>query len=256
MTNTAVITPFGLFEYPRMPFNLRYAAQSFQLFMDQIFCGLGLLFVYIQDVLIGSLNHEKPKRQLREVFEHLEQYGITVNPKKCTFGQIKIDFLGRHLDTHGISPLSEKTQSIIDHPIPESVKNPRRFLGMVNYYGKFIPNYAQILQPLTDLFKGNPKHFTVTPEAESAFTAAKQQLSKAIISNHLDTSSATLIVLKTDASGVAVGAVLQQIVNRQIRSLPFFTGKLTPTETSQMLSTYFGRTPIHQIHRPKTANLY
>nr|CDS31407.1 gag pol polyprotein [Hymenolepis microstoma] len=193
IVKTAVITPFGLFEY------------------------LHFVFTYIDDVLIASSNPDEHKQHLRQVFERLQQYGITVNPEKCKFGHKEIDFLGHHISGRGIIPFPEKTQSILSYPAPQSVKSLRRFLGVVNYYGRFISKCAHVLQPLTDLLKGNPKHFKMTSEAEAAFSVVKQELSKATTLNHLDTSSGTRLVLKTDASQVAVGAVLQQ--------------KLTTTET-------------------------
>nr|CDS27171.2 gag pol polyprotein [Hymenolepis microstoma] len=123
------------------------------------------------------------------------------------------------------------TQSILNYPTPQSVKSLRRFLGVVNYYGRFIPNCAHILQPLTDLLKGNPKHFKMTSEAESAFSVVKQELAKATTLNYLDTSSGTRLVLKTDASQVAVGAVIQQVVKCETQPLSFYSKKLTTTET-------------------------
>ena len=158
IAKTAVITPFGLLEYLRMPFGLRNAAQSLQRFIDQVFRGLEFVYAYTDDVLIASSNPEEHKLHSRQVFQRLDQYGITTNPEKCIFGQTEIDFLGHRNDEHGISSLSKKIQSIVDYPVPQSVKSLRRFLGMVNYYRRFIPNWAQILHPLTDLLKGNAKH--------------------------------------------------------------------------------------------------
>nr|CUU97467.1 gag pol polyprotein [Hymenolepis microstoma] len=150
IAKTAIITPFGLFEYLRMPFGLRNAAQSFQRFMDQVFRGLDFVFTYIDDVLIASTNKDEHKQHLRQVFGRLQQYGITVNPEKCKFGRSEIEFLGHHINGRGIKPLPEKTQSILNYPTPQSVKSLRRFLGVVNYYGRFISNCAHILQPPYD----------------------------------------------------------------------------------------------------------
>nr|CDS30016.1 gag pol polyprotein [Hymenolepis microstoma] len=172
---TVVITPFGLFEYLRMPFGLRNAAQSFQRFMDQDFRGLDFVFTYFDDVLIASSNLEEHKQHLQQVFERLQQYGITVNSEKC---------------------------KVVHTPAP-----------------------------LTDLPNGNRKPFIMTSEAETAFSEVKQELSKATTLNHLDTSSQTCLVLKTDASQLAVGAVLQQVVEGETQPLSFFSKKLTTTET-------------------------
>nr|CDS32283.1 gag pol polyprotein [Hymenolepis microstoma] len=193
---TTVVTPFGLFEYLGMPFDLRNAVQPYQLFKDQVFHGLDFVFTYIDDVLIASSNPEEHKQPPRHVFERLQQYGISVNPEKCKFGHAEIDFIGHHINGR-----------------------------VVNYYRRFTPNCAQVFQPLTDL------HFMMTSEAESAFSSVKQELSKATTLNHLDTSNETHIFLKIDASQVAVGAVLQHIVKSEIQPLSFFSKKLIPTET-------------------------
>ena len=118
IAKTAVITPFGLFEYLRMPFGLRNAAQSFQRFIDQVFRGLDFVYAYIDDVLIASSDPDEHKLHLRQVFQRLDQYGITANPEKCNFGQTEIDFLGHHIDEHGISPLPEKSESIVHYSLP------------------------------------------------------------------------------------------------------------------------------------------
>ncbi|CAH8611522.1 unnamed protein product [Dicrocoelium dendriticum] len=231
IAKTAVITPFGLYEFTRMPFGLRNAAQSFQRFMDQVLRGLDFVFVYIDDVLIASATPEEHLNHLRQVFERFDHHGITINPDKCLFGQCSVDFLGHKIDSKGISPIPEKTQAIMDYPLPQSVKNLRRFLGMVNYYGRFIDNCAAVLQPLTDLLKGNPKKFIITPEAETAFVAIKQKLSQVTSLSYLDTDEKATLVLKTDASQSAVGAVLQQLIGNEIQPLSFFSRKLQPAQT-------------------------
>nr|CDS27572.2 gag pol polyprotein [Hymenolepis microstoma] len=230
IAKTAVIIPFGLFEYLRMPFGIRNATQSFQRFMDQVFRGLDFVFTYIDDVLIASSNPDEHKQHLRQVFERLQQYRITANPEKCKFGHTEIDLLGHHISGCGITPLPEKTQTILNYLALQSVKSLRRFLGVVNYYGRFIPTCAHVLQPLTDLLKDNPKHFKMTSKAESASSVVKQELSKVTTLNHLDTSRGTRLVLKTDSSQVAVGAVLQKVVRGETQPLSFFSKKLTTTE--------------------------
>ena len=86
ISKTAITTPFGLFEFQRMPFGLRNAAQTFQHFMDQVLCGLDFCYIYINDVLIASNTPEEHKVHLRLVVQHFKQYGILINPAKCVFG--------------------------------------------------------------------------------------------------------------------------------------------------------------------------
>nr|CDS25719.1 gag pol polyprotein [Hymenolepis microstoma] len=104
--------------------------------MNQDFHGLDFV------VLIASSNPDEHKRHLRQMFRRLQQYGFEVNPKKCKFSHAEIDFLSHHINGRGITSLPEKTQSIMDYPIPQSVKSLRRLLGVVNYYGRFMPNCA------------------------------------------------------------------------------------------------------------------
>ena len=104
---TAVTTPFGLFEFLRMPFGLRNAAQSFQRFMDQVLQGLHFSFTYIDDILIASSSPEEHKHHLRLVLTRLQEHGICVNPSKCVWGASQLDFLGHRVDSHGIRPLED-----------------------------------------------------------------------------------------------------------------------------------------------------
>ncbi|CAH8609818.1 unnamed protein product [Dicrocoelium dendriticum] len=238
IAKTAVITPFGLYEFLRMPFGLRNAAQSFQRFMDQVLRGLDFVYVYIDDVLIASATPDEHLSHLRMVFERFENHGININPDKCKFGQPTVEFLGHKIDGEGIKPLPDKSQAILDYPMPQSVRSLRRFLGMINYYGRFIPNCADLLHPLTDLLKGNSKTFTITPEVEAAFTAVKQKFSEVTSLHHLNTTEDATLVLKTDASSSAVGAVLQQLVDNEFQPLSFFSRKLQP---AQVRYSTFGR---------------
>ena len=102
---TAVTTPFGLFEFVRMPFGLRNAAQTFQRFMDQVLQGIPSVYVYIDDVLIASSTHEQHIQDLKAVFTRLSAHGILINPNKCQFATPSLTFLGHHIDCHGISPV-------------------------------------------------------------------------------------------------------------------------------------------------------
>ena len=112
--NTAIITPFGLFEFLRMPFGLRNAAQSFQRFIDSVLRGLDFCFGYIDDLLIASANHTEHLQHLRLVLEHLAANGLTINTGKCIFGIPSLDFLGHHVSSDGIRPLEDNIQTICD----------------------------------------------------------------------------------------------------------------------------------------------
>ena len=227
---TAVITPFGLFEFLRMPFGLRNAAQTFQRFIDQVLRGLPFAYVYIDDVLIASATPEEHQHHLRQVFERLQQYRIIVNPLKCQLGVSSLQFLGHHVDKDGITPLLERVSTIENYPQPTSQRKLREFLGILNFYRRFIPNGAHLLHPLTSLLSNkSAKSFAWSTEASDSFKAAKDALAQATVLNHPVPDAPTNIM--TDASDMAVGAVLQQYIDGRWTPLAYFSRKLTSTET-------------------------
>ncbi|GFS84591.1 hypothetical protein NPIL_179691 [Nephila pilipes] len=144
---TAIITPFGLFEFPFLNFGLCSAAQTFQRFINEVLRGLDYCFPYLGGILIASENHIEHKMHLEEVFTRFKNYGIVLNESKCDFGKDTIDFLGHTINDKGCTPHSEKVQAIVKFSKPVTISDLRRFLGMVNYYHRFIPNIASILSP-------------------------------------------------------------------------------------------------------------
>ena len=229
---TAVTTPFGLFEFLRMPFGLKNAAQTFQRFMDKVLRGLDFCYGYIDDILIASPNPEEHRYHLRLVLERLNEYGILINPQKCEFGVQSLNFLGHRVDSTGIHPLEEKVQVIRDFPLPTTQRKLREFLGLVNFYHRFVPNCAGILQPLNALLSGpkdRSKTLVWTDTASSAFEKIKDTLANTTLLSHPKPGALTCIM--TDASDTAVGAVLQQYINNQWKPISYFSKKLQSAET-------------------------
>ena len=103
---TAIVTPFGLFEYVYMPFGLRNAAQTFQRLMDRILGNLPYTFVYLDDIIIFSSSTQEHTMHLEELFHRLQQNGLVINPAKCEFFRGSLEFLGHHVDAQGMQPLS------------------------------------------------------------------------------------------------------------------------------------------------------
>ena len=225
---TAVTTPFGLFEFVKMPFGLRNAAQTFQRFMDQVLRGLPFAYAYIDDVLIASSTPAEHLKHLRLVFERLASYGIVVNPNKCLFGITELEFLGHNVNRHGITPLPQKVQTVRDFPLPQSQRQLCRFIGLVNFYHRFLPHCANLMQPLHSLLKGKSVSLTWTDEATASFNATKEALANASLLAY-PTPDAP-ICLMTDASDTAVGAVLQQYTRGSWSPISFFSRKLSPAE--------------------------
>ncbi|BHF71159.1 hypothetical protein SprV_0401421400 [Sparganum proliferum] len=266
---TAITTPFGLFEFIRMPFGLRNAAQSFQRFTDEILRSLPFAYAYINDILVASSSAEEHASHLRLIFDRFQQHGLQLNVDKCVFGVNSLDFLGHHVNQHGLTPLIEKVQCILSFPVPNTLTQLRRFIGLINYYRRFIPHCAATLAPLTDLLKSKAKPIELSPAAHTAFEEAKKALADATMLHHLSSDPHAQLILTTDASNSAVGAVLHQQVNNQLQPLAFFSQKLQPAQTRystfsrELLAIYLairhfrhlleGRDfSVHTDHKPLT----
>ncbi|CAH8639289.1 unnamed protein product [Schistosoma guineensis] len=226
---TATTTPFGLFEFLRMPFGLRNAAQTFQRFIDSIVRDLDFVHVYIDDLLIASSNVDEHYQHLTLLFQRLSDNGIVVNPDKCELGKREIIFLGHVIKQEGILPCEDKVQAIKEYNEPSSLKELKAFLGLVNFYRRFIPHAAERLRPLTDLLRGNPRRLEMNDSARTAFTEIKTALAQATLLAHHDPSATLSIAV--DASDVAIGAVMQQNISGSWQPLEFFSRRLTTTET-------------------------
>lgn len=229
---TAVITPFGLYEFIRMPFGLRNAAQTFQRYIDNIFRDFTFIIVYIDDIAIASKNIEEHKIHLRLVFERLRLHQIHVNAHKCEFFKTEMHFLGHILSAKGIHPTADKVSTITNFPKPNKVNELRRFIATINFYRRFIPHAAHKLNILQRLIKGNRKNDTTLlqwdTETTNAFTACKNILAECTYLSH-PVSNATL-ALFVDASNTAVGAALQQLINGEYEPLGFYSKKLTDAQ--------------------------
>lgn len=232
---TAISTPFGLFEFLRMGFGLRNASQTFQRFMNQVVQGLDFVFVYIDDILVASESEEQHRVHLGLLFERLRDFGINVNRGKCLFGVSELTFLGHRINEKGITPTDDKVQAIRDFPTPSNKKQVIRFIGMVNYYHRFLPHISELLIPLYAAGDQNRKvKFFWSAECEKNFAEIKLALCRATMLTYLDANSNLELVC--DASNLAVGAVLQQRRNNWAEPLMFFSRKLKESQTHY--STY------------------
>ena len=129
----------------------------------------------------------------------------------------------------GIRPLEEKVQAVHDFPTPSTQRQLREFLGMINFYHRFIPNCAQIVQPLNSLLTPSRKDLNWSTQATEAFTSIKKALADATLLAHPHTEAPLSIM--TDASNIAAGAVLQQLVNNSWQPISYFSRKFSPPET-------------------------
>lgn len=248
---TAIITPFGLFEFCRMTFGLRNAAQTFQRFMNHsVLQGLdtlhdpkdegqiSCLFSYLDDVIIASTSINIHRAHLHMICERFTKFGITINIDKCSFEKTIIDFLGYEVSSKGLRPLDEKIEAISNFPKPETVEELRRFLGMLNFYRSHIPNAVKHQSILNSYLHNSKKkdktRIEWTTNAEDAFLQCKQDLQKAVTLSY--PCDDVPYALMSDASNNCVGAVLQQRENNSWKPIGYFSKALT--ETQQNYATY------------------
>ena len=228
VSRTAISTPFGLFQFLCMPpaYATLHKHSNALLMVQQVLRGLDFVYAYIDDLLIASDSDDAHLRHLELLFDRLSSYGIFINPSKCIFAVPSLDFLGHHISAAGITPLQSKVQAIQVFPPPANLRKLPEFLSLVNFYRRFIPRCAKILQPLIDLLssKGSSKSFELSDAALTAFNAIKLPLAQATILMH------TPYCLMTDASNIAVGSVLQQHITGIWHPVSFFSKRLQPAE--------------------------
>ena len=163
---TAITTPFGPFNFTRTQFGLRNSGQTFQRFIDHLTRRLDFVFVYLDDLLVTCPDYKTNKKHLQILFARLAEYCIIIGPEKCQFGTTELSFLGHHVCAEGISPLPSAVDAIVNFVKPEKQRALRRYLGMVNYYHRFIPQCAAKLTPLNNLLTvANDGHTRLSPKS-------------------------------------------------------------------------------------------
>ena len=225
---TAVITPFGLFEFLRVPFGLCNAPQAFQRLMDVVCQGLDFVFVYLDDILVAGDTRAQHDRNLKLLFERLAKYGLILNLAKCRFACTELNFLGHHINAEGISPLPERVDAIVKFPRPTTTKGLQEFLGLINFYRRFICGAASILAPLVNASASKARDVTWTDDMHRSFEQARTALAN--VARLAYPIPGAPIALTTDASNVAVGATLEQWTRNAWQPLAFFSKKLRPPE--------------------------
>lgn len=214
-----------------MPFGLRNAGQTFQRTMDAVLRGLDNVFVYIDDILIASHDVEEHKEDLHKVLKRLQEHGLLIRPDKCEFGKKSINFLGHNISPEGIRPLPGRVESLKKYPLPQTPKQLRTFLGVINYYHRFIPMAAAVLRPLHRLSQQKPAHCTIkwTKEEEKAFNEARGLLCNSTLLTFPAVDG--ILALCTDASEVGIGAALEQWATDHWEPLGFFSRGLSKSQT-------------------------
>ncbi|GBO25889.1 Transposon Ty3-I Gag-Pol polyprotein, partial [Araneus ventricosus] len=235
---TAIITPFGLYEFNVMSFGLKNAPATFQRFIHEVLRGLDFVFPYLDDILIASKSNQEHEIHLNLVLERLNTFGLRINISKSVFAFEEIEFLGYLITPQGSRPLPDKVQAIMNYKRPENIQDLRTFLGILNFYRRYLKDTAKNQALLHEYLKGSKKKdkrkIQWTDEAEKQFEKCKNDLANATLLSF--PNSELPLSLFTDASDTAIGAVLQQYENSTWKPIAFYSKKLN--DTQQNYSTY------------------
>ncbi len=211
---TAFSTPFGHYEWLRLPMGLRNAPLTFQRLVNSLFSGLigNSMFCYLDDLIIVSKDSESHLHKLDLVFTKHEEAGLKAKRSKCDFLQSRNEFLGHVVDGGGIHTVDPKINAVKHFPTLHKVENVRSFLGLAGYYRAFVHNSASIASPLTRLLKKDVP--IIRHEAQrQAFESLKHALTHTPVLAFPDYKK--LFILCTDASPLDVGAALMQSSDSQ-----------------------------------------
>src|SRR6266498_4459181 len=227
---TAFVTLWGLYQFNVMLFGLTNAPAIFQRLMNYVLHDYlnDFVVVYLDDILVYSDTFEEHLVYLRKVFIKLREANLVIKLKKCKFGQRKIKFLGHTIGTDGLRTDPENIEKIINCPIPIDVTGVRKFMGLCNYYRKFIKDLLKLSKPLKQLLKKDVK-FSWGPKEQETFEKLKKILTEApvLLFSNFDKP----FNLCTDASLKGLGAVLEQEdENGNLRPVAYANRSLTLAE--------------------------
>lgn len=245
---TAFCTDWNLYEFNRVPFGLAIGAQVLCQLLDQIFGDIKFNYVYhyLDDVVVYSKSFSEHVLHLKEVFRRLREAGLTVNPEKVHLAVEKLSFLGHIVTEKGVSIDPSRTCAIRDFPPPKDCKGIARFLGMVNFFNKFIPNLAKIAAPLNQLRKKGEK-FVWNECCQQAFSKLKDCISNPPVLAMPDFSQK--FVIQTDASTVAVGGVLLQEFPEGRRPIAYASRTLNKLERKYSVYELEGLAVLFSVER-------
>ena len=218
----------GLFRYKRLPFGNSAAPAIFQRTMESLLQGIPKVCVYIDDVLVTGHTEEEHLANLTEVLRRMASAGMRWKRDKCFFMMSQVHYLGHTVSSKGIQPTQEKVRAIRDAPAPTNIHQLKSFLGLINFYTKFLPNLSTVLAPLYVLLQKNHR-WTWGPSQQRAFQHAKDRLlSSSLLAHYNDQQP---LLLAADASPYGLGAVLSHtMADGSERPIAYASRSLTATE--------------------------
>ena len=205
---TAFSTPDGHFEYIRMPFGLKNSPAEFCRIMHHLLIDLDYVSIYLDDITIHSKTFEEHLNHIQVVLDRLKKANLKLNPEKCEFGCHEVSLLGHIVSGKEIKMDPKKIEAITKRKPPTNVKTVQVFLGLTGYYRMFIPGYANIVKPLTELLRKEVR-FEWLPVHQQAFDDLISKLASYPILRQPNFDLP--FILHTDASTYAIGVILAQV---------------------------------------------
>ena len=229
------ITYMGRYAFQVLPFGLHSSPAAFQRLMNTILRGLlwEIAIPFLDDIVIFSPDPVSHLKHIRLVFERLQYAGLKLKPQKCSFGMKSIKYLGHRIGEYGISPFLEKVEAVKNYRPPTNVTQVRMFLGLANYYRKFIKDFSKLARPIINLTKKG-QVFQWTEETQRSFNELKRRLLNAPILAHANPKLPYR--LTTDASRIGLGWVLEQKQDGNFRVICYGGKSLTPAQKNYGIS--------------------
>ncbi|XP_043478167.1 uncharacterized protein K02A2.6-like [Leptopilina heterotoma] len=226
---TTITTHKGLFEYNRLNFGISSAPGLFQREMEKLLSGIEGAVGFFDDFIVLGSTREEHDSRLKEVLRRIRDSGLKLGRDKCEFAKDNVKFLGYELGKKGISASQDKVKAILKIKEPTNVTELQSFIGIMNYYSKFIRNYASMMYPLYKLLKKDQK-WNWDRESDRAFQSAKKSLMSSEVLMPYDTRLPVKIT--TDASPYGLGAVLVHVLEGNVeRPVAFASRTLTKAES-------------------------
>ncbi|KAL5491807.1 hypothetical protein EMCRGX_G017171 [Ephydatia muelleri] len=245
-----ISTHRGLYRYNRLPFGVASAPAIFQRSMESLLRGIPGVCVFFDDILVSGPSERDHLCNLEKVLSCLEESGLKLKLSKCSFLLSSVEYLGHRISAAGIQPTEDKKKAILQAPAPKNVTQLKSWLGLLNYYSKFLPNLSATLAPLYDLLKSQ-RSWSWESSQQVAFSKAKELLTSASVLVHYEPDRE--LVLACDASEYGVGAVLSHHFEEGFdRPIAFASRTLAPAERKysqldkEALAIVFGVDKFHQ----------
>ena len=253
-------THMGLFQYNRLVFGITSAPAIWQRTIDQVLEGTSGTSCILDDMIISGKDDDVHLTNLEEVLQRLQLHGLRANKAKCEFFKEKITYCGHDIDSNGLHKSAEKVEAVLKAPRPNDVAEVRSFLGLINYYHRFLPNLSTAVHPLNQLLEKNHK-WKWTEQCEAAFHKVKEMITSEQVLTHYDPSLP--LRLACDASPVGIGAVLSHVMSDGTkRPVAFASRTLTKTEQKyaqidkEALSIVWGVKKFHVYLFGRSFTLY